>query len=197
MPADEGEPIAGSASVLENEVVRLRHVAGALDEVAGAVSRARADEWSGRAREGYDGARGRLRERCLRAAEEFTRAARAVDGYRAVLLELQPRARWAVEEARGRGPEAEAVAEERVDRWRRQLGRAGDEAAAAVRDAMRRMGDLGGVFARPEVAPIAAPRAPERRSAPVARPDLGDGPTYEPRLRELNRALVAAFAGLP
>ncbi|GAA2672141.1 MULTISPECIES: putative T7SS-secreted protein [Actinosynnema] len=197
MPGDEGEPIAGSASVLENEVVRLRHVADALGEVAGAVSRARADEWSGRARDGYDGARDGVRARCLRAAEEFTRAARAVDGYRAVLLELQPRARWAVEEARGRGPAAEAVAEERVDRWRRQLDRAGDEAAAAVRAAVRRMGDLGGISPRQAVAPIAAPRAPERRSAPVARPDLGDGPTYESRLQELNRALVAAFAGLP
>ncbi|MBP2340256.1 hypothetical protein JOF41_006434 [Saccharothrix coeruleofusca] len=196
--AEDADPLPGNCHALDGEVIRLRHVAAGLEGVAGAVHRARVDGWQGDARERFDLARARLREHHLRAAEAFATAAGAVEDYRAGLVELQPRARYAVEEGRAAGPVGVAVAREQVERWRRQLDLAGDRAAAAVDEARRQLAELRRVFGEPPApVPVAAPATRAVAApAPSPRPDLRDQSTYERELRRLNDALLTSFLAL-
>lgn len=180
----------GTVEELRKEAASLRHRSESLDELALDLRLSAPQGWEGRACEAYVETRDASAKQCRFAAWTHELAARAVDDYIEVVVELEARRRY---ELAGDG--LARLEQQRVEaalQLERACAHSADE-LAAVKPVL------------PELAtpaprgpgPVPEPPKPRPSREPGSLdPRLGDRAVYRRNLQELSDALLDHFAGL-
>ncbi|GAA2818062.1 putative T7SS-secreted protein [Saccharopolyspora taberi] len=201
---NELAPIRGNNQGVAGESDRLNALADELEFTGNAIRSARAESWSGRARDAHDRARADLATNWLRAADSHRRAAAELTNYRLVLENVQVLADSAIADARESGmrPDVVEIVRGQLERWRGQLDTAGAVAADAIRAAGLELQTLRRVLREPPraAAPASPKPAPAPRPAPIAvqaPPDLSqarENPVeFQQKVQDLNNAVRDAW----